>query len=435
MATLVIGAAVLLGFYMAWTIGANDVANSMGDAVGSRAIRVRTAIILAAIFELSGAMLLGSHVTDTIRKGIVTPEAMVGRPEVLVLGMACALLAAAAWLHLATWMGMPVSTTHSIVGGVAGFGIIAAGWGSIQWGRMGEIVASWVISPVAGAVLAFALFKLISFLVLGRAQPARAALRAGPYFVFLTVLVVMLSTTCGGMEREITKRLPWFTLRVAALVSACTAVAAAAVARILLGRYLGGKHGLPLAEQIRFVERIFAPLVVITSCSVAFAHGANDVANAVGPLAAILDILRSGTVKMRVAVPMWVLGIGGVGIVVGLSTYGYKVMRTIGSKITQLTPTRGVAADIATVTTVLVCTRMKLPISTTHTIVGAIVGIGLARGLWAVDRRVMGNVLSAWFVTVPAAVVLAIVFFLIGRPLVLDAIAQVVRAAAGAGPA
>jgi len=433
-ATLVIGAAVLLGLYMAWTIGANDVANSMGDAVGSRAISIKWAIVLAAIFELSGALLLGSHVTDTIRKGIVTPESMVGRPEVLVLGMACALLAAALWLHLATWMGMPVSTTHSIVGGVAGFGIIAGGWSSIQWGRMGEILASWVISPVAGAVLGFALFKLITFLVLGRTQPARAALRAGPFFVFLTVMVVMLSTTCGGMEQEIVKRLPWFTLTVAVLVSVGTAVAAAAVARILLGRYLGDKHELPLAEQVRHVERIFAPLVIITSCSVAFAHGANDVANAVGPLAAILDILRSGTVKMKVAVPLWVLGIGGVGIVVGLSTYGYRVMRTIGSKITQLTPTRGVAADLATVTTVLVCTRMKLPVSTTHTIVGAIVGIGLARGLWAVDKKVIGSVLSAWFVTVPAAVVLAIVLFLIARPLALEPIAQVVRAAAAAGP-
>jgi len=419
----IIAVAVIFGLYMAWSIGANDVANSMADAVGSRSISIKWAIIAAGICEFAGAVLVGSHVTDTVRKGIVSPEALAGSPEVLVLGMICALLAAAVWLHAAAWMGMPVSTTHSIVGAVAGFGVVAAGWGAVRWVKMGYIVLSWFVSPVAGAVLAFVLFKLINRFILGRRRPTRAAIRVIPYIVFFAAAVVTLATLYKGLQHIIAERAAWLTGDVALLLSAGIGIACAFLARMLIRRRLRGKHVLPLAEQLNLVERIFAPLVVATSCSVAFAHGANDVANAVGPLAAVVDIVQTGAVKMKVHVPMWVLALGGAGIVVGLSTFGYRVMHTVGNRITHITPSRGVAADLAATTTVLICTRLKLPVSTTHTLVGAILGIGLARGLGAVNRRVTRNIFGSWFVTVPAAAGLSIIFFLLGRLVVLGAIA------------
>ena len=434
MTFVIVGIVLLLGLYMAWNIGANDVANSMADAVGSGSISLKGAIIAAATCEFAGAVLVGSHVTDTVRRGIVSPESLAASPEALVLGMACALLAAAVWLHIATWMGMPVSTTHSIVGAVAGFGIIAAGWGAIHWGKMGQIVASWFISPVAGGVMAFILFRLISRLILGKETPLKAAVRITPWIVFLTAIVITLATVYKGLQHLIAEKATWLTGNVAILLSVAVGLISAVTAAILIRRYLEGKHGRPLGEKLDLVERIFAPLVVITSCCVAFAHGANDVANAIGPLAAVVDVVRSGTVKMKVHVPPWVLVMGGVGITLGLSTYGYRVMRTVGTKITQITPTRGVAADVAAMTTVLVCTRLKLPVSTTHTLVGAILGIGLARGLGAVNLRVTRNIFSSWIVTVPVAAVLAVCLFLIGRLFLLEGLAEAIGSAApGAG--
>ncbi|MCK4283458.1 MAG: inorganic phosphate transporter [Candidatus Brocadiae bacterium] len=433
MAFIVIGIAVLLGLYMAWGIGANDVANSMADAVGSRAITIKRAVIAAGICEFAGALLVGSHVTDTVRKGIVSTEQLAGSPETLVIGMACALLAAAVWLHVATWMGVPVSTTHSIIGAVAGFGVVAAGWGAVHWGKIGQIVASWFISPVAGGILAFIIFKLISRSILGRERPARAAIKVTPYIVFFAVVVVVLATVYKGLQHIVAERAAWLSGHVAVLLSLGIGLAAALVARILLKRYLSGRDRLSWADQVELVERVFAPLVVITSCSVAFAHGANDVANAVGPLAAVVDIVRSGTVQMKVHVPAWILALGGAGIVLGLATYGYRVMHTVGTKITQITPSRGVAADIAATTTVLICTRLKLPVSTTHTLVGAIMGIGLARGLGAVNKRVARDIFTSWLITVPAAALLSIVFFLVARLLLLGSIAKIVQAAAAAG--
>ncbi len=431
---VIVGIVLLLGLYMAWNIGANDVANSMADAVGSGSISLKGAIIAAATCEFAGAVLVGSHVTDTVRKGIVSPESLAASPEALVLGMACALLAAAVWLHIATWMGMPVSTTHSIVGAVTGFGIIAAGWGAIHWGKMGQIVASWFISPVAGGVMAFVLFRLISRLILGKERPLKAAVRITPWIVFLTAIVITLATVYKGLKHLIAEKATWLTGNVAILLSVAVGLISAVTASILIRRYFEGKHGRPLGEKLDLVERIFAPLVVITSCCVAFAHGSNDVANAIGPLAAVVDVVRSGTVKMKVHVPPWVLVMGGVGITLGLSTYGYRVMRTVGTKITQITPTRGVAADVAAMTTVLVCTRLKLPVSTTHTLVGAILGIGLARGLGAINLRVTRNIFSSWLVTVPVAAVLAVCLFLIGRLFLLEPLAEAIGSAGpGAG--
>ncbi len=438
MTIIAIGIAAALGLYMAWSIGANDVANSMADAVGSKSITIRKAVIAAGVCEFAGAVLVGSHVTDTIRKGIVAPQALADIPgalpseaaALLVLGMAGALLAAAVWLHLATWFGMPVSTTHSIVGAVAGFGIAAAGWAAVQWATMGKIVASWFISPVAGAVMGFLMFKLISRFILGKEAPARAAVRLTPIVVFIAAMVVSLATIYKGLKYFVAERAPWLTGNVALLIAVGFSVASALVSRWMLQRRLRPHEQEPLAQQLEQVERAYAPLVVITSCSVAFAHGANDVANAVGPLAAVVDIVQTGALKMKVAVPFWILALGGVGIILGLATYGYRVMYTVGTKITQLTPTRGVAADIAATTTVLVCTRLELPISTTHTLVGAILGVGLARGLGAVNRRVTRSIFGSWLVTVPIAAVLSAVFFLLGRAFLLDVISGAIGSGA-----
>ena len=440
MALLIVAITALLGLYMAWNIGANDVANSMAAAVGSRSISVKRAVIAAGICEFAGAVLVGAHVTDTVRKGIVNPCAIGEMPglaegegaALLAIGMAAALLSAGVWLNIATWMGMPVSTSHSIVGAVAGFGIATAGVHCVQWGKMGQIVASWFVSPVAGGVLGFALFKLISKCILGRERPVRAAVKGAPVIVFLVTVVVSLSILYKGL-RHIVGGLEWLTGGRALLAATGLGLIAALASKWSLARRLSGKESLSLGGQLDLVESIFAPLAVVGGCAVAFAHGANDVANAIGPLAAVADIIESGAVKMRVHVPFWVLALGGSGIVVGLATFGYRVMHTVGTKITQITPSRAVAAEIGAATTVLACTRLKLPVSTTHTLVGAIVGIGLARGLAAVNREVIKDIFKSWFITVPVAAVLAVVFFLLGKFFLLETVRDAVLASAASG--
>ena len=429
----IIAIAALLGLYMAWNIGANDVANSMADAVGSRAITVKQAVILAGLCEFAGAVLVGSHVTDTVRKGIVSPEALASIPglmpseaaALLVIGMTAALLSAAIWLNFSSITGMPVSTTHSIVGAVAGFGIVAAGWSSVNWGKMGQIVASWFISPIAGGFLAYLLFKFISKAILGQERPARAAIAFTPVIVFIMAIVVTLATIYKGLKHVI-KGVEWFTDDIALITAGVLSLVCAVLSRIHVKKKLKGKEKLPLHEQLELVEQVFTPIVVISSCSVAFAHGANDVANSVGPLAAVVHIMQTGTVSMKVGVPFWVLALGGVGIVLGLATFGYRVMDTVGTKITEITPSRGVAADIAATATVLVCTRMKLPVSTTHTLVGAILGIGLARGLSGINRNITRKIFGSWFITVPAAAVLSIALFLTGKYFFFDMVKEII---------
>lgn len=422
--TIIIGCTLLLGLYLAWTIGANDFANSMGDAVGSGAMTIRKAVVIGAICELAGSILVGASVTDTVRKGIVDPVHFANDPQLLALGMICALLAAALWVHLASWWGMPVSTTHSIVGAVAGVGIVAIGWSAVEWGKMTSIVASWIISPLAGGVLAFVLFSLIRWLILGRDNPVRAARLYVPMLTFLVYFIVAFSTLYKGLDHLLKKHQMTITNGEALLYSVLIASTAALVSRFFVRRRLARQELGSLGNQLHQVERLFMPLVATTSCSVAFAHGANDVANAIGPVAAVMDIIRSGTVRMSVVVPSWVLVMGGIGIVIGLATYGYRVLITIGTKVTQLTPSRGTAADLATVTTVLVCSRLKLPVSTTHTIVGAIVGVGLARGLEAVNRDVTSDIVKSWLVTVPVSALLTMGLFVTARWLGVDQMIQ-----------
>jgi len=427
LAVSVILIAAALGLYMAWNIGANDVANSMADAVGSRAVTIKQAVILAGLCEFAGAVLVGSHVADTVRKGIVDPAVISKIPGLLpgeaaafiVIGMTAALLSAAFWLHFSSFTGMPVSTTHSIVGAVAGFGIVAAGIDAVNWHTMGQIVASWFISPIAGGILAFIFFKFISRFILGQERPVRAAQVLMPFIVFIAFAVVTMATIWKGLT-HVTGKLAWLTDTVTLGFALLIALLAAVISYFMLKRTLRYKNNLPIPKQLEEVERVFTPLVILTSCSVAFAHGANDVANSVGPLAAVVHIIRTGTVEMKIGVPFWIMALGGGGIVLGLGTYGYKVMHTVGTKITEITPSRGVAADVAATATVLVCTRLKLPISTTHTLVGAILGIGLARGLSGINRSVTRKIFGSWLLTVPAAALLAMFLFVVGRYFFLE---------------
>ncbi|MDF1577615.1 MAG: inorganic phosphate transporter [Desulfurivibrionaceae bacterium] len=424
---LVISVAALLGLYMAWNIGANDVANSMADAVGSKALSVKNAVILAGLCEFAGAVLVGSHVTDTVRKGIVDPMVIAKIPGLLpgeaaamiVVGMTAALLSAAFWLHFSSATGMPVSTTHSIVGAVAGFGIIAAGIDSVNWVKIGQIVASWFISPLAGGIIAYVFFKFITVFILGQERPVAAASRYVPFIVFIVSATVILATVYKGLK-HVTGEIDWLTDNVTMIFALAASLFFAVISKIWVKRTLRGKETLSISQQLEEVEGVFTPLVIISSCSVAFAHGANDVANSVGPLAAVVHILQNGTIEMKVGVPFWILALGGAGIVLGLATYGHRVMRTVGTKITEITPSRGVAADVAATATVLVCTRMSLPVSTTHTLVGAIMGIGLARGLSGINRAVAKKIFSSWIITVPAAAFLAMILFVVGRLLFLE---------------
>ncbi len=432
METIVIGITAFLGLYMAWNIGANDVANSMADAVGSRALSVRNAVILAGICEFAGAVLVGAPVTDTVRKGIVSPDSFLTLPDItpeqaaalFVIGMTSALLSAAIWLNVSSFMGLPVSTTHSIVGSVAGFGIAAAGWSSVQWGKMTQIVLSWFISPIAGGIMAFVVFKFISRSILGQDRPARAAIKFAPFLVSAVTATVVLATIYKGLKHVI-GNISWLTPQVSIYITVALSVISWFVSRWWLGRQLSGKDELSVDEQLDLVERVFVPLVIITSCSVAFAHGANDVANSVGPLAAVVRVLETGEVAQKVGVPFWVLVLGGSGIVLGLATFGYRVMYTVGMKITEITPSRGVAADLSATATVLLCTRLKLPISTTHTLVGAILGIGLARGLAGINRDVTKRIFGAWLITVPAAALLCVFLFLLGKMYFLETITRI----------
>jgi PiT family inorganic phosphate transporter len=403
-------AAIIIGLYMAWNIGANDVANSMADAVGSKALTIFWAVILAAVCEFCGAVLVGSHVTNTIRKGIIDSQIFVHNPRILARGMICAMLAAAVWLNLASFFGMPVSTTHSIVGSIIGFGILH-GLAHIHWFKLAQIVASWFISPVVGGIMAFIIFKLISRYILSAENPGVAARKGGPVCVFFTFAIMILATIYKGLKNlHLDLNAP-----VAFGLSIIGGLIAAGISIPLIKRRYHYNSGLSIEQQLIEVEKIFVLLVILSSCSVAFAHGANDVANAIGPLAAVVEIVKHNTVPGKVQVELWILVLGGAGITLGLAMFGYRVMRLVGTKITEITPSRGVAADIATMVMVLTFSRLGLPISTTHTLIGAILGVGLARGITAIDRKVVRSIFTSWFATVPVAAGLTVLFYLIAK--------------------
>ncbi len=405
--TTFLAIAVIFGLFMTWGIGANDVANALGTSVGSGAVTVRTAIIIAAIFEFLGAAFAGGHVTKTIRKGIIDPTLVADQPEILVFGMLAALLAAAIWLMIASIKGWPVSTTHAIVGALVGFGIAGIGFEAVNWGTIGQIAASWVISPLIGGVMAFALVISIQRLILRADKPLESAIRWVPAYAFLVGFVMALVTLFKGLKHlDLDLSIPMSFVLAAGF----------GLAVALGGRFLVNRVKIdPAADrdfQFTNVERIFVPLMIFTACAMAFAHGSNDVANGIGPLAAVLALVRSGgDVSQTAALPIWVLVLGGCGIVLGLATYGYRVMQTIGKKITELTPSGGFCATMAAAATVVLASRTGMPVSTTHIAVGAVMGVGLARGFAALDLRVIGSIFISWVVTLPVGGILAAFLF------------------------
>ena len=405
-AYLVLTLALVFGLYMAWGIGANDVANAMATSVGSRALTVGQAIMIAAVFEFLGAFLAGGEVTSTVRKDILDVSSLASEPDVLICGMLASLLAAGTWLMVASHYGWPVSTTHSIIGAIIGFGIVAVGADAVYWGEVGSIAASWVVSPLLAGGLAFFMFRTMQRLIFEQDDPLARAKRYGPFYAFLTALVIALVTFLKGLKHVGLDISP----TLAIVYSLLFALGIMSVAYVVISRLQFSD-----VEDSRFreVERIFGVLMVVTAAAMAFAHGSNDVANAIGPVAAIVSVVSTGEVMQETALPPWVLLLGGCGIVLGLATYGYRVIATVGTRITELTPSRGFVAGLSAATIVVLASGTGLPISTTHTLVGAVLGIGLARGIGALDLGVIRSIFTSWIVTLPVGAVLAVVFYYI----------------------
>ncbi|MCP4746222.1 MAG: inorganic phosphate transporter [Desulfobacteraceae bacterium] len=387
---------------MAWNIGANDVANSMASAVGAKAITIRQAIFIAAILNVAGATFIGSHVTNTIRKGIVSTQVLTD-PDIALVGAFSALLAAALWVSFATWKSLPVSTTHSIVGAMIGFGIMAGGMDVINWGKLGAVVMSWIISPVLSLIIAYILFHIIIRFILSRQNALAAAVRLSPVFIgsacFIVVLSFLFKTPLG---KKFSISMP-MALMAALIVSGILGL----LGKALINRFVNR------AAKSATAEEIFRRIQIGTSCYVALAQGANDVANAIGPLAVIYFLVKTGSIGEKVPVPFFLLLFGGVGIACGIWMAGYRVMSTIGTKITTLTNTRGFCVDFAAASTVLLASKMGLPVSTTHASVGGVMGVGLARGMEAVNFRIILQIMLYWVLTVPAAAITSMVLFLL----------------------
>ena len=460
---------------MAWNIGANDVANAMGTSIGSGALTLKKAVLIAAVFEFAGAFLVGSHVTETVRKGIIDLSIfteMENGTNILMYGMLASLLAAGAWLQIASYFGWPVSTTHSIVGAIVGFGIIAGGAAGVDWRQIGTIVMSWAISPLLSGTIAFVVFSAIRHSMINVPNPVQATKRWAPAFIFLVFAILTLVILFKGLKHlHLNLSFPaaltiatgigmvasitgWLLIRriyIPPSVDEETTIPLAAISvdlrsmarlirriqskatketeghiediqehvELLTNMVERSETQIQTREDFQFVEKIFTYLQIMSACFIAFAHGANDVANAIGPLAAIVSIVNGGANALvgQTPVPVWILGLGGVGIVIGLSTWGWRVIETIGKKITELTPTRGFSADFAAATTIVLASRLRIPISTTHTLVGGVLGVGVARGIESLNPRVIRDIFTSWIVTLPAGAGMSIVFFLIIRTL------------------
>ncbi len=409
---LLIMTAAIVGFFMAWGIGANDVANAMGTSVGSKALTIKQAILIAMVFEFAGAYLAGGEVTSTIRKGIIDSAPFIPNPEYLVLGMISALFAAAIWLAVASYLGWPVSTTHSIVGAIVGFAAFGVGMDAVNWGKVGGIVGSWIITPMLSGIIAYLIFVSAQKLIFDTEDPLKNAKKYVPFYMFLAGFVMALVTIKKGLKHVVksgdlsisTGEAYFYAILVGIFVA-------------LVGSYFIKKIKIdPSADkEMHFtnVEKIFAVLMVVTACCMAFAHGSNDVANAIGPLAAVVSIVSNdGQILPKAALAWWILPLGAFGIVAGLALFGHRVIKTIGNGITHLTPSRGFAAELAAASTVIIASGTGLPISTTQTLVGAVLGVGMARGIAALDLGVVRNIVVSWVITLPIGAALSIMCFL-----------------------
>ena len=466
--TILIVLALVISFYMAWNIGANDVANAMGTSVGSGALTLKWAILVAALMEFAGAFLVGSHVTNTVRKGIIDPVVFTGDPNSYIYGMMAALLAAGTWLNIASYKGWPVSTTHSIVGSVLGFGIVFSGFSSIHWDTVSRIAASWVVSPLLSGTISFLIFCLLRRMIFYSKTPVQAAKKITPFLVFFVLGILTLVMVFKGLKNlhmdltlehalilaslvgllgalisiplvsrikpskteekqddhidpKVEKSMQKVVMHLRRIKESTTGELTDEVTKILAGsekisnrleKYTHIKH---VSSDYLTVEKIFVYLQILSACFVAFAHGANDVANAIGPLAGILSAIKSGVIEMQAQVPLLVLLLGGLGIVVGLATWGWRVIETIGKCITELTPTRGFAAEFGAAITIVLASKLALPVSTTHTLVGAVLGVGLARGLNSLNLSTIRDIAISWVITIPAGAAITVVFFYIIR--------------------
>ena len=398
--------AIAACIYMACNIGANDVANAMGTSVGSGSLTFKQAIYVAAVAEFSGAFFVGGHVSDTIRKGMLDPTIFADAPLHLVYGMIAALIAAALWLNFASYLGWPVSTTHSIVGAVVGFGVMAGGMDAINWSKVWSVVMSWIVSPVMGGLVAFLLFRFLTNQVFRRRNPLLYAKRILPYMIFLVCVILANAMFYKGLKNIHLD----FSFPQAMFYSLIVGAIGFFISKPL-AKNIPNVPKKEIHEQLEATENIFKYLQITTAFYIAFAHGSNDVANAVGPLAAVISILNSGTVAMKVAMPTWILALGGGFIVLGLLVWGRRVMETIGKKITEITPSRGFCATFAGATVVLICSKMGLPVSTTHTLVGSVIGVGLARGLPTLNLGIVKEIIMSWLATVPFTAFLAAIIF------------------------
>ena len=398
--------AIAACIYMACNIGANDVANAMGTSVGSGSLTFKQAILIAAVAEFAGAYLVGGHVSDTIRKGMLDPTIFAGDPIHLVYGMIGALVASAVWLNLASYLGWPVSTTHSIVGAVVGFGVMAGGLDAVSWSKVGKVVMSWVISPVMGGLCSFILFRFITYQIFSRRNPLLYAKKLLPYLVFMVCIILANAMFYKGL-----KNLHLDLSFVQAMVYAILVGVAGFFLSKVIVKKVPDVPKREIHKQLDSTEKIFKYLQILTAFYIAFAHGSNDVANAVGPLAAVVAILKNGTVQMKVDMPSWILAMGGACIVFGLLIWGRRVMETIGNKITEITPSRGFCATFGAATIVLVCSKMGLPVSTTHTLVGSVIGVGFARGLPTLNLGIIQEIVISWLATVPFTAVLSAILF------------------------
>ncbi|XP_010906717.1 inorganic phosphate transporter 2-1, chloroplastic [Elaeis guineensis] len=426
---------LLSGFYMAWNIGANDVANAMGTSVGSGALTLRQAVLTAAVLEFSGAFLMGTHVTSTMQKGILVASVFQGKDSMLFAGLLSSLAAAGTWLQVASFYGWPVSTTHCIVGAMVGFGLVYGGIGAVFWSSLARVTSSWVISPIMGAAVSFVVYKCIRRFVYSAPNPGQAAAAAAPIAVFLGVTGISFAAF------PLSKVFP------IALAQALTCGIAGAliVTRIIrkqLGHLLNSEaekpapvdkphprnigflsdFAGPTGAQLEIVYGVFGYMQVLSACFMSFAHGGNDVSNAIGPLAAAISILHGNASGTEIVIPTDVLAWGGFGIVAGLTMWGYRVIATIGKKITELTPTRGFAAEFAAASVVLVASKLGLPISATHTLVGAVMGVGFARGLNNVRAETVREIVASWVVTIPVGAVLSVFYALILTKLLANVI-------------
>ena len=398
--------AAVVGFVMAWGIGANDVANAMGTSVGSKALTIKQAIIIAMIFEFAGAYLAGGEVTSTIRKGIIDTAYFIDIPEYLVLGMISALFAAGIWLGVASYLGWPVSTTHSIIGAIIGFTAVGVSVDAVAWSKVGGIVGSWVVTPAISGIIAYLIYQSASKLIFQTDKPFENAQKYVPFYMAFAGFVMALVTIKKGLKHVGLN----MSDTSGYLLAIGLSIVIAFIGKWLISRQTYS-HSDDADLQRANVEKVFALLMVVTACCMAFAHGSNDVANAIGPLAAVVSVVSTGEITASSTLAPWILPLGGLGIVAGLALFGHRVIATIGEGITHLTPSRGFAAEMAAACTVVIASGTGLPISTTQTLVGAVLGVGLARGVSALNLGIIRNIVISWIVTLPAGALLSIACF------------------------